>query len=57
VLTSTRTARFLNSNLTSFPPQCDVYQLQEPIDLAPVGDPNQVYAQLMQFPVTVSHGY
>lgn len=55
VLTSTRTASFLNRSLTVFPPQGSVYQLQEPIDLAPVGAPDQVVAQLLQFPVTVSH--
>jgi hypothetical protein len=55
VLSNTRTATLLNSNLTNFPPQGDVYQLQEPVDLAPVGSPDQVVAQLQQFPVTVSH--
>lgn len=55
VLSNTRTATLLNDNLTKFPPQGDIYQLQEPIDLAPVGAPNQVVAQLMQFPVTVTH--
>ncbi len=55
VLMSTRTARFVNSNLAGFPPQGAVYQLQAPIDLAPVGGSGQVVAQLMQFPVTVSH--
>ncbi len=43
------------SNLTTFPPQGDVYHLQEPVDLAPVGSPTAVVAQLQQFPVTVSH--
>jgi hypothetical protein len=32
-----------------------VYQLQQPIDLAPVGNPSQVVGQLQQFPVTVTH--
>lgn len=54
VLSNTKTAVLLN-NLTVFPPQGAVYQLQEPVDLAPVGAPNQVVAQLQQFPVTVSH--
>lgn len=55
VLSNTKTAKLLNDNLTVFPPQGSVYQLQEPVDLAPVGAPNQVVAQLLQFPVTVSH--
>ena len=55
VLANTKTATLLNNNLTVFPPQGAVYQLQAPVDLAPVGAPNQVVAQLQQFPVTVSH--
>lgn len=55
VLSNTRTATLLNDHLTTFPPQGAVYQLQQPVDLAPVGMPNQVVAQLLQFPVTVSH--
>jgi hypothetical protein len=55
VLSNTKTATLLNDNLTVFPPQGSVYQLQQPIDLAPVGSPGQVVAQLLQFPVTVSH--
>jgi len=55
VLSNTRTGVLLNERLHVFPPQGDVYQLQAPIDLAPVGAPDQVVAQLLQFPVTVSH--
>lgn len=55
VLANTKTAALINDNLTVFPPQGAVYQLQQPVDLAPVGAPSQVVAQLMQFPVTVSH--
>jgi hypothetical protein len=55
VLSNTKTAKLLNDHLTVFPPQGSVYQLQEPVDLAPVGAPTQVVAQLLQFPVTVSH--
>jgi len=54
-LSNTKTATLLNDNLTVFPPQGSVYQLQQPVDLAPVGAPSQVVAQLLQFPVTVSH--
>jgi hypothetical protein len=55
VLSNTKTAALINDNLTQFPPQGDVYQLQEPVDLAPIDEPNQVVAQLQQFPVTVTH--
>ena len=55
VLSNTKTATLLNDKLTVFPPQGSVYQLQQPVDLAPVGAPSQVVAQLLQFPVTVSH--
>ncbi|MFN6486197.1 MULTISPECIES: hypothetical protein [unclassified Nostoc] len=55
VLSNTKTATLLNDNLTVFPPQGAVYQLQQPVDFAPVGAPNQVVAQLLQFPVTLSH--
>jgi hypothetical protein len=55
VLSNTKTAALVSPRLTHFPPQGDVYQLQEPVDLAPVGSPDQVIAQLQQFPVTVSH--
>ncbi len=49
------TGVLLNERLPVFAPQGSVYQLQQPIDLAPVGSPNQVVAQLLQFPVTFSH--
>ena len=55
VLSTTKTAALVNDNLLRFPPQGDVYQLQEPVDLAPVDAPDQVVAQLQQFPVTVTH--
>lgn len=55
VLSNTKTATMVNYNLTAFPPQGSVYQLQEPVDLAPVGAPGQVVAQLLQFPSTISH--
>ena len=55
VLSNTKTAKLVNNNLMRFPPQGDVYQLQEPVDLAPVDAPNQVVAQLLQYPATVTH--
>ena len=55
VLSNPRTAELLNDSLTVFPPQGQVYQLQEPVDLAPVGVPDNVIAQLLLFPVTVTH--
>jgi hypothetical protein len=54
-LSNTKTMSLINPRMTTFPPQGSVYQLQQPVDLAPVGAPNQVVAQLQQFPVTVSH--
>jgi hypothetical protein len=55
VLSNTRAAELINDNLTRFPPQGDVYQLKNPVQLAPVGAPDQVVAHLQQFPVTVTH--
>jgi len=55
VLSTTKTAQLLNDNLTQFPPQGDVYRLQEPVELAPVDAPDQVVAKLLEFPVTVTH--
>ncbi|MGK3982759.1 hypothetical protein WME99_06960 [Sorangium sp. So ce136] len=55
VLSSTRPAKVLQDNLTVYPAQGAVYQLQQPVDLAPVGSPGQVAAQLQQWPITVSH--
>jgi hypothetical protein len=55
VLSNTKTGKLLNDRLPVFPPQGSVYQLQEPVDLAPVGAPANVVAQLLQFPVTMSH--
>lgn len=55
VLSTTKTAQLLNDKLTRFPPQGDVYRLQEPVELAPIDAPDQVVAKLLQFPVTVTH--
>lgn len=55
VLSSTKTAALINQNLPYFLPLGAVYQLQAPVDLVPVGAPDQVVAQLQQFPATVSH--
>ncbi|MFF4958330.1 hypothetical protein [Streptomyces sp. NPDC001222] len=55
VLSNTKTMTTLNESLTVFPPQGSVYQLTEPVDFAPVGDPKRVVAQLMQFPMTMAH--
>ncbi len=42
-----------NANVTSFPPQNDVYQLVEPIDLEDVNNPGPVLATIQNFPITV----
>jgi hypothetical protein len=43
-----------NANVTNFPPQNDVYQLVEPIDLEDVNNPGPVLATISNFPVTVN---
>ncbi|KFE69241.1 hypothetical protein [Hyalangium minutum] len=55
VLMNTKPLTLVNDSLTVFPPQGSVYQLQAPVDLSPVGNPNQVVATLLQFPTTWSH--
>jgi hypothetical protein len=55
VLANTRPMTLINNNLTAYPPQGSLYQLQQPVDLAPVDAPGQVVAQILQFPLTVSH--
>ncbi|WNG53387.1 hypothetical protein F0U59_00270 [Archangium gephyra] len=55
VLSNTKTVKLMNDKLHAFPPQGNVYQLQEPVDFAPVGAPNKVVAQLLAFPSTWSH--
>ncbi|MFI5672239.1 hypothetical protein [Streptomyces sp. NPDC051704] len=55
VLSNTKTMTTLNDSLTIFPPQGAVYQLQQPVEFAPVGEPSKVVAQLLQFPMTMSH--
>ena len=55
VLSNSKTATWINDNLTVFPPQGSVIQLKEPVDLAPIGAPTQVVAQILQMPFTVSH--
>jgi len=55
VLSNTNPFVLIHENLTRFPPQGDVYQLQKPVEFAPVGAPDQVVAQIQQFPLTVTH--
>lgn len=43
-----------NPNVTSFPPQNDVYQLVEPIELEDINNPGPVLATISNFPVTVN---
>lgn len=43
-----------NSNVTTFPPQNDVYQLVEPIELEDVNNPGPVLATIQSFPLTVN---
>jgi hypothetical protein len=43
-----------NANVTNFPPQNDVYQLVEPIELEDVNNPGPVLATIQTFPLTVN---
>jgi hypothetical protein len=43
-----------NSSVTNFPPQGDVYQLMEPMDLEDINNPGPVLATINSFPVTVN---
>ena len=43
-----------NANVTNFPPQGDVYQLVNPIELEDVNNPGPVLATILTFPVTVN---
>lgn len=54
VLSNIRTARLQNNRLTAFPPQDALYQLQEPVSLAPVSVPGHGIARLTRLPVTLS---
>ncbi|MFI5681590.1 hypothetical protein [Streptomyces cellulosae] len=55
VLSNPRTMTTLCDRLTVFPPQGSIYQLQQPVDFAPLDNPGQVVAQLLPFPMTRSH--
>lgn len=43
-----------NTNVTNFPPQNDIYQLVEPMDLEDVNNPGPVLATIQTFPLTVN---
>ncbi|SRR6266700_3724673 len=43
-----------NSNVTNFPPQNDVYNLVEPMELEDVNNPGPVLATIRSFPLTVN---
>ena len=43
-----------NANVTAFPPQNDVYQLVEPMDLEDINNPGPVLATIQYFPLTVN---
>lgn len=51
---SVKANSYLSSRLSNFPPQNDVYQLVEPIDLEDVNNPGPVLAMIQTFPVTVN---
>lgn len=43
-----------NANTTNFPPQNDIYQLVEPVELEDVNNPGPVLASINRFPTTVN---
>ncbi|MCX4596963.1 hypothetical protein OG819_47245 [Streptomyces sp. NBC_01549] len=54
-LSGTKTAVLIGDQLTNYPPQGVGYQLQQPVDFAPAGNPGQVVASLQQLSATVSY--
>jgi hypothetical protein len=54
-LAGTKPWTIVNDSLTMFPPQGAVYQIPEPLNLAPIGTPGQIVATILQMPFTVSH--
>jgi hypothetical protein len=55
VLANKQTATLIDDQLAMFPPRGSVHYLQQPIDLAPVGEPAQIIAQLVELPIAVLH--
>jgi hypothetical protein len=53
VLANTKTAALIKNDLRNFPPQGEVYELQEPVDLA--RDDGTIQATLQKYSLTVSH--
>ncbi len=52
--TSDVKSRLTERGYTAFPPQNDVYNLVEPIELEDVNNPGPVLATIQRFPVTVN---
>jgi hypothetical protein len=52
ILTTKDPARLIGS-LTQFPPRGDLYQLQNPVDLIDLENPDTVVATIQKFPVKV----
>ncbi|MGW7296686.1 hypothetical protein [Streptomyces sp. NPDC054829] len=55
VLSNTKTLTTVCNTLKVFPPQGDIYQLQQPADFALVTNPTEVVAQLQQLPMARTH--
>jgi len=51
---SVKANSYLSSRLTNFPPQGDVYQLRNPVDLADDDNPVPAVATIKNYPVTVN---
>ncbi|KAG0250820.1 hypothetical protein BGZ95_007073 [Linnemannia exigua] len=43
----------LTATITQFPPKGDLYQLQDPVDLILINDPDTVVATIQKFPVKI----
>ena len=51
---SVKANSYLSTKLSNFPPQGDIYQLAEPVELEDVSNPGPVLATIQAFPVTVN---
>lgn len=55
-LSNSKPMKLVSNYLTEFPHQGAPFTLVEPVDLAPVGSPEQIVATITEFPVMVTFG-
>ncbi|MDH6134042.1 hypothetical protein P3T37_003441 [Kitasatospora sp. MAA4] len=53
LILTTKDPAMLIGQLTQFPPKGDLYQLQNPVDLVDLENPDTVVATITKFPVKV----